>query len=233
MNLRIISIGTLAAHPLWGERGEVRTGHATTTLIQSDQKGSNRDDPVILVDPSLPGPALKARLFERAGLTPEKITHIFVTNFRPELRRALDLFSHATWWVAENERETVGVSLVHEFQRAEQDGETELAQILSREIEILRQFKAAPDRLMENVDLFPLPGYTPGHAGLIVGTPRATVLVTGDAIPTVEHLDEGKVLPDCYDLNQAQASFMEAVEIADFFILGRDNLVANPTRRPF
>ena len=32
---RIISIGTLAANPLWDEKVPVRTGHATTTLIAS------------------------------------------------------------------------------------------------------------------------------------------------------------------------------------------------------
>lgn len=229
MNLRIISIGTMASHPLWNERGEVRTGHATTTLLQSSQK----DGPVIIVDPSLPSPALKARLFERTGLQPDSVTHVFVTNLRPELRRGLDLFGHATWWVSEQEREQVGVSLIHEFQRAEEEDETELAQLLSREIEIVRQFKAAPDRLAENVDLFPLPGFTPGHAGLIVGLPRSTVLICGDAVPTTEHLEQGKVLQECIDLKAAQASFLEAIEIADILVPGRDNLVANPTRRPF
>ena len=50
-DFRVISIGALAAHPLRGERGEVRPAHATTTLIAS---GKAR----ILVDPSLPGPLL-------------------------------------------------------------------------------------------------------------------------------------------------------------------------------
>ena len=48
MEYRVISIGTLAAHPLWGEEhGQVRTGHATTTLVSTDAAQ-------ILVDPSLP-----------------------------------------------------------------------------------------------------------------------------------------------------------------------------------
>ena len=32
---RVISIGTLEAHPLWNEKGHVRTAHATTTLVES------------------------------------------------------------------------------------------------------------------------------------------------------------------------------------------------------
>ena len=63
MNLRIISIGTLPSHPLWGERGQVRTGHATTSLIVAGDKK-------ILVDPGLPEQMLVARLdaAERAAL---------------------------------------------------------------------------------------------------------------------------------------------------------------------
>ena len=38
MDIRVISIGTLSANPLWGEREAVRTGHATTTLIQAGQR---------------------------------------------------------------------------------------------------------------------------------------------------------------------------------------------------
>ncbi|MFM1936342.1 MAG: hypothetical protein RI990_1301, partial [Planctomycetota bacterium] len=34
-DFRVISIGTLAHNPLWGERGDVRAAHATTTLIEA------------------------------------------------------------------------------------------------------------------------------------------------------------------------------------------------------
>ncbi|MFO0835102.1 MAG: hypothetical protein U0638_09040 [Phycisphaerales bacterium] len=49
----------------------------------------------------------------------------------------------------------------------------------------------------------------------------------------MEHLQQGQVLPNCADYDKAKESFQEAVEIADFLILGRDNIVANPTRRAF
>ena len=82
MDFRIISIGCLAAHPLWNERGAVRTGHATTTLITS---GKRR----ILVDPGLPPQALSARLSERAGISPQDVTDVFLTSFAPDVRRGL------------------------------------------------------------------------------------------------------------------------------------------------
>ena len=58
VDYRVISIGAMSAHPLWGEKLDVRPGHATTTLVTSG-------DAKILVDPSLPAQALEARLSER------------------------------------------------------------------------------------------------------------------------------------------------------------------------
>lgn len=226
LDYRIISIGTLAAHPLWGERGAVRTAHATTTLVRSG-------DRAILVDPSLPGEILDARLRERCGFGCERITHVFLTLFRPDLRRGLRSLDHATWWLSEAEREAVGATLVAAFGQARDEGEADHAGMLREEIALLRRCEPAPDKLAPQVDLFPLPGYTPGLAGLLLAAPRCTVLICGDAIPTMEHLEQGQVLADCYSLDQARESFGEAIEIADLLILGRDDLAVNPMRRPF
>jgi glyoxylase-like metal-dependent hydrolase (beta-lactamase superfamily II) len=237
MDIRVISIGTLAANPLWGEREAVRTGHATTVLIQAGQR-------IILVDPGLPEQALVARLGERANLQARDITHVFLTSFRPDLRRGLTAFEHATWWISETERETVGVNMVQTLKRiAEQEaigGEIAAESVkatLELDVAILKRCEPAPDRLtdkgFEEVDLFPLPGVTPGLTGLLIPGQRHTTLVCGDAIPTCEHLEKGQVLSGAVDVAQARESFAEAIEIADMLILGRDNLVVNPTKRPF
>ena len=80
---RIISIGTLAAHPLWDERVEVRTGHATTTLITTPEHR-------ILVDPGLPGAMVEAHLSERSPVRADDITQVFLTSFRADHTRGLD-----------------------------------------------------------------------------------------------------------------------------------------------
>jgi glyoxylase-like metal-dependent hydrolase (beta-lactamase superfamily II) len=223
LEYRVISIGALSHHPLWEERAAVRTAHATTTLVRTD-------DRTILVDPGLPAEALVARLNERAGLTPQQITDVFLTNFRPSHRRGLAAFDQAKWWITERERETVGVHLVGEFEKAEDD---QLRQMLQQEIALMQRCQAAPDQLAKQVDLFPLPGFTPGTCGLLLSLPSATVLVAGDGMPTAEHLNQGKVLPGGFDIEQARASFAEAVEIADWIIAGHDNLLPNMTRRMF
>lgn len=226
LEYRIISIGALDAHPLRGERHAARTGHATTVLVRSGQTA-------ILVDPGLPAPALAARLEERSGLRPADITHVFMTSFRPDVRRGLEAFDNASWLISEAERESVGVALIGEFKRAAETGEADLASALEKDIALLRRCEPAPDRLAPRVDLFPLPGVTPGLTGLVLAGPRHTTVVAGDAVPTEEHLAQGKVLPWAADVTRARESFAEVVEIADLVVLGRDNIVVNPTKRPF
>lgn len=230
MDLRIISIGCLDAHPLWDERAPVRTGHATTTLIRLGQMN-------LLVDPGLPGSILEARLAERANLKATEITHVFLTSFRPDVRRGLAAFEHAVWWISEPEREGVGVPLIDAYKRAAETADDRLQALLEQDLALLKRCDAAPDRLIRaagsRIDLFPLPGVTPGLTGLLAAHPKRTTLICGDAIPTVEHLEQGQVLRGAADVARARESFTEAVEIADFLVLGRDNLVVNPVRAPY
>jgi glyoxylase-like metal-dependent hydrolase (beta-lactamase superfamily II) len=226
MNLRVISIGCLDAHNLWDEREPVRSGHATTTLIQSRDRR-------ILIDPGLPAPILEARLAERANLKPKDITHVFLTCFRPDVRRGIAAFDDATWWISEREREGVGVPLIEQLRRMSDLGERELEHALELDVAILKRCEAAPDQLADSVSLFPLPGVTPGLSGVLIADPRHTTLVCGDAIATVEHLEQGQVVRWAANVAQARESFAEAVEIADLLIPGRDNLVVNPIKRPF
>ncbi len=223
---RIISIGAPDANELREERAPVRTGHATTTLIRTE-------DMSIIVDPGLPGQVLGARLHERTGIEPSEITHVFLTSFRPDVRRGLDLFEHAEWMVSEREREAVGVPLIASYRDAEEEGHKDLLATLELDIAILQRCVPAPDAISEHVSLFPLAGVSPGLTGLVIAEPRFTVLIAGDAIPTVEHLEQGKVPKNALDIELARESFADAVEIADLMILGRDNLVVNPTKRPF
>jgi glyoxylase-like metal-dependent hydrolase (beta-lactamase superfamily II) len=220
---RVISIGTLAAHPLWEEKVDVRTGHATTTLVTV---GEER----ILVDPALPAQIIEARLAERSRVRASEITHVFVTSFTRDHHRGVGAFRDAEWLLHAPEREAAGAALTEQMQGARQSGDPDVVGAVGEEIDLLRRFRTAPDRLAPGVDLFPLPGVTPGCCGLLLSLPGRTVLICGDAIPTVEHLQQGKVLPGCADIAQAQESFREAVEIADVLILGRDNVVYNPLR---
>lgn len=218
---RIISIGALSVHEHWPAGQTPRTPHATTTLIRSA-------DRVIVVDPGLPPQIIAARLTERSGLKPTDVTDVFLTNFRPAHRGGLEAFSTADWWVAENERERVGRSLLARF---EQEQDNALRRMFEAEIALLKRCKAAPDKLAPQVDLFPLPGFTPGTCGLLLAHPTSTTVVAGDAVATSEHLERGQVLRGAFDIEAAQESLVEVLEIADIIVPGHDNIVLNPARR--
>jgi glyoxylase-like metal-dependent hydrolase (beta-lactamase superfamily II) len=228
MDFKVISIGTLAANSLWGERAPARTGHATTTLITSGNRW-------ILVDPGLPEQALVARLSERANLRPADITHVFLTSFLPDTRRAITVFDDATWWISSEEREAVGGIVGGKLKEMIQTGRGDeaLRQAFEADIAILKRCQPAPENLADRVDLFPLPGVSPGLCGLLLSGERFTTIICGDAIPTQEHLDQGRIIPMAADVERARQSFEEVMEVADLLVLGRDNVVVNPTKRPF
>jgi glyoxylase-like metal-dependent hydrolase (beta-lactamase superfamily II) len=224
MDYRIISIGALSVHELWDTQGQARTPHATTTLVRSDGR-------VILVDPGLPPQVIAARLSERCGLTPQDVTDVFFTCFRPSHRWGIAAFPEARWLIAESEREQVGVALVEKLQQEEDDDD--LRKLIEQDIAVLKKCQPAEDQIAKHVDLFPLPGYSPGGCGLLLSHPNSTTLIAGDAVATAEHLEQGRVLRGAYDVEQAQESFMEAVQIADVIVPGHDNLLLNPTRRRY
>ena len=217
MELIIISIGALSKNPLWNERTPVRSSHATTTLLQT--AGAN-----VLVDPSLPGEVLAARLGERAGIGVDAITHVFLTNWRPVHRRGLERFPKAVWWMHEPEIDAVFAALDQAEEQAAHQGSREMEVLIKKERVVLHHMQAAPEELAENLQLYPLPGYTPGQCGLIVTEPTLTTIVAGAAVPTAGHFAAGQVFPDCWDLEKAKESLRELLEVADVIVPGHDNL---------
>lgn len=224
MDYRIISIGALSINDLWDKQGPARTAHATTTLIRSGKK-------TILVDPALPAQVLVPRLAERSGLSPDDITDVFLTNFRPAHRYGLAGFPNANWYISEAEREVIGRELLSRFEQEE--GDEEVRELLKAEIALLQKCKAAPDSLADHVDLFPCYGFTPGTCGLLLSHQRSTTVIAGDAAPSVEHIEHGRVLKGCFDVQQAQESLKEILEVADEIVPGHDNAIVNPMRGPF
>lgn len=218
----VISIGTLERNRLWNESAAVRTAHATTSLIRVEGRKGRK----ILVNPGLPGQILAARLFERTGLRPTDIDAVFLTSFASSHRGGLSLFEHADLLLWEPEIEYARAQADDLDSRAEED--EELRAVLGDVEDILSKARPAEDQLAEGIDLFPLPGQTPGTAGLLISTPTLTTLLAGDAIPSLDHFLAAQVLPDAAHIEQAQESLREAYEIADLVIPGRDNIFLNP-----
>ena len=215
----IISIGTLSRNRLWNETQALRTPHATTSLIRVGKRN-------ILVDPALPPPILGARLQERVGITPDQIDTIFLTNSRPAHRGGLSVFLKAKIFIQELEQEFIRHDLERLIEQAPQE-DLDRAHLES-ELKLIETFQPAPDALAPGVDLFPLFGYTPGTSGLLVTSPTTTLLIAGDAVPTLDHFLAGQVLPDSRDIAAAQESMREVYEIADLIVPGHDNIFLNP-----
>lgn len=237
MDYTILSIGCLSAHPLRGEQLPQRVGHATSVLVRAG-------DSVVVVDPGLPPQTLAQRLDERVGIRPDEVTHVFLTSFKVDTCRGIGLFEDASWLISSDEREGAGVPLAQLLRRAmEEEGDDQLRAELEAQVGVLQRCEPAPDTIAADrgatgnagakADLFPLPGVTPGCCGLLLTMPRMTVLLAGDAVPTREHLEQGKVLDRVHDVDRAKESFADAIEIADMIVPGRDNLCVVPTKRPF
>jgi glyoxylase-like metal-dependent hydrolase (beta-lactamase superfamily II) len=215
----VISIGTLSRNRLWGESAAGRTPHATTTLVRAGKR-------TILVDPGLPPQALAARLNERTGLRPEQVDVVFLTNSRPAHRAGIGLFTKAKVLMHEVEQQSAVAQLQNLIDQAPPEDVDRAA--LVRELELIESAGVAEDKLADQVDLFPLFGYTPGTCGLLVAAYTYTALIAGDAVPTQDHFLAGQVLPDAQDILAAQESMREVYEIADLIVPGHDNLFLNP-----
>ena len=153
---RIISIGTLSHNRLWDEPAAVRTGHATSVLVRSDGRS-------ILVDPSLPGPILEARLGERTGKKLSDVTDVFCTTLRPVHRRGLEALGHANWWCSEKELETYRLYLSGLRETAERLSSDDV-QSVETDLALLSRVEAAPEKFGPQVHLYPLTGASPGSA---------------------------------------------------------------------
>lgn len=217
VNIDIISIGTLSRNIFWNEKATVRPAHATTTLIR--ENGTS-----ILVDPSLPDEMLRHRLDERAGLSPEQIDVVFLTNFLPAHRRGLALFKEARWLIGELERETM-TQFVSAALSGSGPAVDELSyEELTAELELLGRLEPASEKITDSVSLFPSYGATRGNASLLIAASK-TVIVAGDAIMSRDHFDNQRVWERSVDPETAKESFVELREIADVIIPGHDNIM--------
>jgi len=212
----IVSIGALSRDRLRNENEAKRAAHATTTLVRDGKTA-------ILVDPGLPAEPLVQRLDERAGLRPEQIDAVFLTNFRPVHRRGLAAFPSATWLMHEPEILAMRAHL-EEIERRAAGAADDVRRLVREEMSLLSRIRIAEEKLTASVHLFPTPGVTPGAAGLLLAAATHTIVVAGDAVISRGYYETGRIFEQVSSVEDAQASFREIVEIADEVVPGHDNL---------
>ena len=222
VEFEVISIGTLSRNRLWGEAAAVRTAHATITLVTSEGRR-------ILVDPSLPGPILAARLNERTGLGLADVTDVFCTTLRPVHRRGIEALPAANWWAGEAEIESYQGYLAEMLDSAERL-ESVAASDIEAERELVGRFRPAPEDFGRQVIPYPLAGASPGSSGLLLTPATSTIVIAGDAALTAEHVRRGQVWAGCVDREGAMESLRDLLELADAIVPGHDNVFFSPRR---
>ncbi|GMV97461.1 MAG: MBL fold metallo-hydrolase [Phycisphaerae bacterium] len=210
----VVSIGALSRNRLWNETQPRRAAHATTTLIRDGRT-------TILVDPGLPAEALTQRLDERTGLRPEQIEAVFLTNFRPAHRRALERYASASWLMHEAEIAAVRAHL--DEMELRPDVEDDVRRLIGQERALLSRIRPAPEKLTPGVHLFPTAGVTPGAAGLLLALPARTVVIAGDAVISRAYYEAGRLFEQAACVEEAREAFVELTEIADEIVPGHDN----------
>jgi glyoxylase-like metal-dependent hydrolase (beta-lactamase superfamily II) len=218
----VISIGAMSHNKLWGEAAPVRTSHATSTLVSYGKR-------LILVDPSLPAPALDARFNERTGKRLADVTDIFCTTLRPVHRRSIESMPHADWWCSETELEGYRnhLEMLHDSasRLSKEDEET-----IHRDLALVNRFKAAPEKFGPQVQLYPLFGASAGSAGLLVASATTTTIIAGDAAITAGHVLAGQVWQGCFDATAALETLEDLLQVADIIVCGHDNMMVVPQR---
>jgi len=218
----VVSIGALSRNRLWGEAAAVRTSHATTTAVLTDER-------LILVDPSLPAAALGPVFNERTGRRLSDVTDVFCTTLRPVHRRSIAALSGAAWWVHGDELSTYQSHLEGLLDTAERLDPEDAANV-EADLELLERFRPAPERFGGQVTVYPLAGASPGSAGLLLTPATSTILIAGDAALTAEHVRRGQVWEGCADVGAAMRSMADFLELADVIVPGHDNVTFAPRR---
>jgi len=218
----VISIGTLSRNKLWGESAAVRTAHATTTAVFTE-------DRLILVDPSLPATALAAVFNERTGKQLADVTDVFCTTLRPVHRRSIAALPKARWWAHGEELAAYALHLRGLLDSAERL-DAQHADGIQAELKLLGAFRPAPEEFDGQVTVYPLAGPSPGSAGLLLTPPTATIVIAGDAALTAEHVRRGQVWEGCADIERARQSMADFLELVDVIVPGHDNVMFSPGR---
>ena len=192
----VITIGSITRNKFWGERDEksYRSIYCTSTLIKNDND-------IIMVDPSMEGEKMAEMLDFRCGLTPDKITKVFVTHRHGDHCAGLSCFPNAQWFMMPKELESGAADKEFKADR----------------------FTAAGEEISPGIHTIKLPGHTPGLGGLWFDAAEGRAVVTGDGVMTRDFFRRRMGYYNSADFEQASASIEKLIEFADVIVPGHDN----------
>ena len=193
----ILTLGCFSRNRYWGEEDakSYRRALCTSTLIETPQGAR------ILVDPAVSGAALAQVLDERCGLRPEAVDYVYVTHRHGDHYVGMADLPQAVWLAAPGDAGEIRRALPQHAKR----------------------IFAAGAEIVPGVQVLPLPGHTPGLAGLLFASEDGMVAVAGDSVMTRDFFKDRRGYYNSADFAASAHSIDLLMEKADIVVPGHGN----------
>ena len=193
----ILTLGCFSRNRYWGEEDakSYRRALCTSTLIETPQGAR------ILVDPAVSGAALAQVLDERCGLRPEAVDYVYVTHRHGDHYVGMADLPRAVWLAAPGDAGEIRRALPQHAKR----------------------IFAAGAEIVPGVQVLPLPGHTPGLAGLLCASEDGMVAVAGDSVMTRDFFKDRRGYYNSADFAASARSIDLLMEKADIVVPGHGN----------
>lgn len=193
----ILTLGCFSRNCYWGEEDakSYRRALCTSTLIETPQGAR------ILVDPAVSGAALAQVLDERCGLRPEAVDYVYVTHRHGDHYVGMADLPRAVWLAAPGDAGEIRRALPQHAKRI---------------------FDAGAE-IVPGVQVLPLPGHTPGLAGLLFASEDGMVAVAGDSVMTRDFFKDRRGYYNSADFAASARSIDLLMEKADIVVPGHGN----------
>ena len=193
----ILTLGCFSRNRYWGEEDakSYRRALCTSTLIETPQGAR------ILVDPAVSGAALAQVLDERCGLRPEAVDYVYVTHRHGDHYVGMADLPRAVWLAAPGDAGEIRRALPQHADRI---------------------FGAGAE-IVPGVQVLPLPGHTPGLAGLLFASEDGMVAVAGDSVMTRDFFKDRRGYYNSADFAASARSIDLLMEKADIVVPGHGN----------
>lgn len=193
----ILTLGCFSRNRYWGEEDakSYRRALCTSTLIETPQGAR------IPVDPAVSGAALAQVLDERCGLRPEAVDYVYVTHRHGDHYVGMADLPRAVWLAAPGDAGEIRRALPQHAKR----------------------IFAAGAEIVPGVQVLPLPGHTPGLAGLLFASEDGMVAVAGDSVMTRDFFKDRRGYYNSADFAASARSIDLLMEKADIVVPGHGN----------
>ena len=207
-DFHVLTLGQFSRNRFWGELDSqsYRDALCTSTLVKGKYN--------ILVDPSLPPDQMTATLFNRTGLSPDKIDIVFVTHMHGDHYVGIELFEKARWLICDIELEAMKKT----------DNQRVLE--LTKKLEPCKTDQTE-GCLMEGLEFILIPGHSKGTTGMLFDSVDGRVCICGDAVMTRDFFNSRLGYYNSVDFDASSASIEKMAKLADIVVPGHSNYFLN------